>query len=120
VPSLFEKPRDLDSIKIDGVDFVSYSEGYLGPRGGGSKSKASRIRDFIQENHSEAFFSIEIAEKLVDHGVKIGDIMSTVRRMEKKRTVYVRGYRYNNRETPFTEGYLITWIDLAKPREVAF
>jgi hypothetical protein len=114
-----KKPVGLDSVRIDGVDFVSFSKEYLDPRGGGSKSKASRIRDFISDNPSEAFFSIEIAEKLSDHGVKIGDIMSTVRRMEKKRTVYVRGYRYNNRETPFTEGYLITWIDLEKPREQA-
>ena len=65
----------MDIVRIEGVDFVPYSEEYLDPRGGGSKSKASRIRDFIQDNPSEAFFSIEIAEKLAKHGVKIGDIM---------------------------------------------
>ncbi len=112
-------PEGKNSVKIEGIEFVSYSEKYLDPRGGGSRSKASRIRDFIMEYSTEAFFSTEIAERLSEHGVKIGDIMSTVRRMEKTRTVYVRGYRYNNRETPFTEGYMITWIDPDKPREQA-
>ena len=30
-----------------------------------------------------------------------------------------RGYRYHDRETPFREGYLITWVDQGKPREQA-
>jgi hypothetical protein len=51
--------------------------------------------------------------------VKPGDIMSTVRRLEKQRLVYVRGYRNHDRETPFQEGYLLTWIDRDKPREEA-
>jgi hypothetical protein len=113
------KPEVVESVKLDGIEFVSYAEEYLDPRGGGSKSKASRVRDFIRGNNGKAFFSIEIAEALKEHGVKAGDIMSTVRRMEKQRLVYVRGYRYHDRETPFREGYLITWVDQYKPREQA-
>ncbi len=39
----------------------------------------------------------------------------SVRRLERKGLVYVRGYR----ETSFKEGFLITWIDPSKPRELA-
>ena len=113
------KPDGVDSFKLNGIEFVAYAKEYLDPRGGGSKSKASRIRDFIKKNNGKAFFSIEIAEALKEHGVKVGDIMSTVRRMERDRTVYVRGYRYHDRETPFREGYLITLIDQGKSREQA-
>ena len=113
------KPEDVDSVKVNEVEFVAYAKEHLDPRGGGSKSKASRIRDFIEKNDKKAFFSIEIAEALKEHGVKTGDIMSSVRRMEKQRQVYVRGYRYHDRETPFREGYLITFIDQGKPREQA-
>lgn len=45
--------------------------------------------------------------------------MSTVRRAERKGLVYVRGYRMHDRQTPFKEGYLLTWIDQEKPREEA-
>ena len=33
--------------------------------------------------------------------------------------VYVRGYKSDDRQTPFREGYLITWIDQDIPREKA-
>jgi len=33
--------------------------------------------------------------------------------------VYVRGYRYHDCETPFREGYMITWVDQELPREEA-
>ena len=111
--------NNVDSVRIDGLEYVSYSEKHLDPRGGRGKSKAGMIRDFLRENRGKAWFSKEIANTLKEKGVKIGDIMSTVRRMERKRLVYVRGYRYHDRETPFSEGYLITWIDEEKSREEA-
>jgi len=44
------RPEGIDSLVVDGVEFVAFDERYLDPRGGGSKSKASRIRDFIEEH----------------------------------------------------------------------
>jgi hypothetical protein len=45
--------------------------------------------------------------------------MANVRRWEKQGLVYVRGYKTEERETPFREGYLVTWLDQGKPREAA-
>jgi len=45
--------------------------------------------------------------------------MSNIRRFEKKGLVYVRGYKGDNKQTPFKKGYLITWIDHDKPRKQA-
>jgi hypothetical protein len=45
--------------------------------------------------------------------------MSSVRRLEKKGMVYVRGYRMHDKQTPFKDGYLLTWIDIGKSREQA-
>jgi hypothetical protein len=45
------------------------------------------------------------------------DVMSTVRRYD--RLIYVRGYRSEDRQTPFREGYLLTWFDQDIPREKA-
>jgi len=56
---------------------------------------------------------------LKDEGVKVSDIMSNVRRFEKRGVVYVRGYKTEERQTPFKEGYLITWLDEKLPREQA-
>jgi len=60
-----------------------------------------------------------VAEALKDKGIKPRDIMTNVRRFEEKGLVYVRGYRTDYGETPFKEGYLLTWIDQDKPREQA-
>jgi hypothetical protein len=43
--------------------------------------------------------------------------MATVRRYD--RFVYVRGYRSDDGQTPFKEGYLLTWLDQSKLRELA-
>lgn len=43
--------------------------------------------------------------------------MTNVRRLERKGLVYVRGYRTGYGETPFKEGFLITWLEPSKPRE---
>jgi hypothetical protein len=49
--------------------------------------------------------------------VKICDVTNTTRRY--KQFVCVRGYRTEDRQTPFREGYLLTWLDQDKPREQA-
>ena len=107
-----------DSVSMRGLRFVKYDEKYLDSRGSG-KNKAQVIREFIENNSDRAFYSTEILEALKDDGIKQRDIMSTVRRAEKRGLVYARGYRTHDKQTPFKEGYLITWIDPNKPREQA-
>jgi len=104
---------------ISGRRFVSFSKEYLDPRGGGGHSKSKAIRDFLAANSDRAFYSTDIARELSGLGVKVRDVMACVRRLEAKRSVYVRGYRTNERQTPFKEGYIITWIDAKKQREKA-
>jgi hypothetical protein len=113
------KPEEKDSLTVEGRRFVSYAPEFLDARGGRKVSKAQRILDYIQDHRDAAFFSTEIAEELKEYGVKVRDIMSNVRRFEEKSLVYVRGYKTDERQTPFSKGYLITWLDPDKPREEA-
>jgi len=113
------RPEGKDSMVIDGHEFVKYAEEYLDVRGGGKRSKAQTILDFIGKNKDRAFFSSELAEFLKDKSVKTRDVMSNVRRFEQKGLVYVRGYKMDDRQTPFKEGYLITWLNPEKPRQEA-
>ena len=113
------KPEGKDSVLIDGRRFVSYDRKYLDARGGGRRSKAQMILDYITEHNDRAFFSKDIAVALKAEGVKVRDIMSNMRRFEEKGLVYVRGYKTDERQTPFKRGYLITWLDPDKPREEA-
>lgn len=113
------KPEGMESLLIDGRKFVKYSKEYLDVRGGGKLSKAQRILGFLKSHENNAFFSTEIAEALKNYGVKVRDVMSNVRRFEQNGVVYVRGYKTDERQTPFKEGYLITWLDSSKPREEA-
>jgi len=107
-----------DSAAIRGLRFVKYHKKQLDRRDSG-KSKAELIRNFLKEHSDRAFYSTEVAEALKDERIEQRDIMSTVRRAERKGLVYVRGYRMHDRQMPFKEGYLLTWIDQAKPREEA-
>jgi len=111
------KPDGANSLRVDGNEFVSYSEEHLDVRGGGRKSKAQMVLDFLRRNKDRAWFSTEISEELKENGVRIGDIMPNVRRFERKGLVYVRGYKLEDRQTPFKEGYLLTWLDVGKSRE---
>ncbi len=113
------RPGERDEIRVGGLEFVTFQPDYLDPRGGGSKSKAKAILEFLQSHPREAFFSKQIAQALAGHGVKIADIMANVRRYERQGLLYVRGYRTDQRQTPFLDGYLITWIDRTKPRDKA-
>jgi hypothetical protein len=109
---------EKESFSTQGLRFVKYQKKYLDKRGSG-KSKAQFIRTFLHDNSDKAFYSTEIARILKDKNIEQQDVMSAVRRAEKKRLVYVRGYRTNNWQTPFREGYLITWIDSDLPRDKA-
>jgi hypothetical protein len=111
------RPKGKDSVIIDGHRFVSYDERYLDIRARKGKSKARLILDFLKDNSDKAFYSTEIAEALKDEGVLVRDVMCNLRRYEKKGLVYIRGYRSHDGQTPFKEGYLITWIDQEKEED---
>jgi hypothetical protein len=104
------RPGDIDKLSINGVDFELYHEDTQLQ----SPSKASRIREFVEENCGKAYFSTEIVQSL---RVNPADVMPNVRRFEKQGLVFVRGYREADRESPFAKGYLLTWIDTALGRD---
>ncbi|MCL2643619.1 MAG: hypothetical protein FWD52_08970 [Candidatus Bathyarchaeota archaeon] len=109
--------RVVSSVFLGGVEYVAYNRKYLDRRGGvGEVSKANCIRQFLFENRDRAHFSRGVVEALKDKEVIICDVMSTVRRLEAKGRVYVRGYRSHDKQTPFRDGFLLTWIDEYKPR----
>jgi len=111
------RPDESVSLQIQGSKFVSYKKEYLDARGARETSKARLVLSFLKENSDRAFFSIEIAKTLTDKGMKIRDVMATVRRYEN--LVYVRGYRTEEGQTPFRNGYILTWIAQEKSREQA-
>ena len=113
------RPEGVDSLRIAGQLFVEYADEYLDQRGARKESKARMVLSFLKENGGQAWYSKEVAEALRERGVKPFDVMGNVRRFEKKGLVYVRGYRSDMGETPFREGYLLTWIEQGKPREEA-
>jgi hypothetical protein len=113
------KPKGKDSVCLEGHEFVKYDEAYLDVRGGGKLSKAQMVLSFLEKHRDRAYFSTEIVEALKDKGVLNRDIMANVRRFEKRGLVYVRGYKMDDRQTPFKNGYLITWLDPEKPRKEA-
>ena len=104
-----------DSVGFQGVRFVKCEDRLEEP----GESKAELVRRFLENNNSHAFYATEVAEALKENGIEQRDVMSTVRRAEKQGLVYVRGYQTHDRQTPFKEGYLITWIDPSKPRKQA-
>jgi len=113
------KPDGVNSIEIQGKRFVGYAKKHLDIRGARETSKSRLVLNFLRGNSDRAFYSTEIAETLKDKGVSVGDVIGAARRAERKGLVYVRGYRTHDRQTPFRQGYLLTWIDLDKPREEA-
>lgn len=111
------KTGEKESAQIKGRKFVAFKEEHRDARGARGASKAQLIVNYLSEHSERAFFSSDIAQALADRGVKPRDIMATVRRYGD--SVYIRGYRTDQRQTPFKEGYLLTWIDKSKPREQA-
>jgi len=108
-----------DSARVGGVEFVPYGEEYLSPKIPKGESKSKRIIRFLMENGDRAWYSTEIVERLTDDGIKSSNVMPAVRRAEKKGLLFVRGYRTETRQTPFSLGFLMAYIDQDKPRDVA-
>ncbi len=114
------KPSGREELELGGRRYVSFAPEYLDPRGGGGASKAGLILGYLRERSDRAFFSTEVAEALRDRGIKVRDVMSSARRWERKGLVYVRGYKGAERQTPFREGYMLTWVEQGRPRDEAF
>ena len=113
------RPENTDSLLIDGQEFVKFDIKYMDVRGGGKYSKAKKVLDFLKEHEDRAWFTTEVAEALKGEGVRTVDVMSNVRRFERRGLVYVRGYQSDEGQTPFKEGFLITWLESDKPRKQA-
>lgn len=113
------RPEGGKTTRISGRKFVAYAKKYLDRRGTRGRSKSKLILEFLKHNRGRAFYSIEVVQKLEKKGIKPRDVMSTARRYERKGMVYVRGYRTHDRQTPFKEGYLLTWVEQDKPRDEA-
>ena len=117
-----EQGEEIADIKatptvIDGHRFFRFSSEYSDKRGNrGNKSKAQLILNFLKHNSDRAFYSTEIFNALKEKGITMPDIMTTARRYERKGLLYVRGYQTHDSQSPFQEGYLITWIDQGDDR----
>lgn len=110
-------PKQRERLTYNGIRFVAYSIEYADSRGAKATSKAQFVLNFLRDHPDSAFFSKAIYEALKDRGVMLRDVMATIRRYD--RLVYVRGYRSEERQTPFREGYLLTWIDQTKEHDAA-
>ena len=97
-----------ESLSVEGVRYVPFSEDVLSGKFPKGKSKARMIVDYLEEHQSKAFYSLDVWEALESEGVTKPDIMSTVRRYEKKGNVFVRGYRSDRNQTPFARGFILT------------
>jgi len=106
--------ENRDDRGISNTRFVFYQQSTIHSP---SKSKARIVLEYLKEHADKAFFSKDIADALADSGVRISDVMSNTRRYERQGLVYVRGYRTHDRQTPFKEGYLLTWLNADLPRE---
>ena len=113
------QPEGKDRVETGGVEYVSFSKKHLDVRGGGGKSKAKLILEFLKKNSNQAFFSTDIVKRLSSREVRVSDIMANARRWEHQGLVYIRGYRQDDRQTPFKEGYLLTWINQDEDRDEA-
>ena len=100
---------EKESVNFDGKNFIAYGLAKRDSRGARGDSKAQAVLSYMRENPDKAFFSTDVAKVLADKGVKQRDVMATVKRYND--SVYVRGYRTDQNQTPFKEGYLLTWIE---------
>ncbi len=106
-----------ESLSLKGENFIAYELAKRDPRGARIDSKAQAVLGYLRENPDKAFFSTDVAKALADKGVRQRDVMSTVKRYED--SVYFRGYKTDQNQTPFKEGYLLTWIGGDTPRKQA-
>jgi len=112
---LFVLGNGGEETATDNVRFLSHSDT---PRTA-KPNKAQLVINFLRDNGDRAFYTTEIAARLKESGVTIRDVGVNLRRYEKRGQVYFRGYRHAEHETPFAAGYIVTYVDPNKPREMA-
>lgn len=110
--------RNSDSLELHGTRFVKYNK-KLAKKNVNEVNKTKLVLNFLENNSDKAFYSKQIVEALKDRNIKPSDVMTVVRKAERKGMVYVRGYKMHDKQTPFKEGYLLTWITPGKNREKA-
>ena len=115
---MLSSSRSSDSLSLHGTRFVKYNK-KLAKKNVNEVSKAKLVLNFLENNSDKAFYSKEVVEALKDRNIKPSDVMTMVRKAERKGLVYVRGYKMHDKQTPFKEGYLLTWITPDKNREKA-
>ena len=98
------------------ADFVKFEDRLKDGRNNQVENKAVRVLSFLQEHADQAYYSRDIVDILK---VKTCDIMANVRRFEKKGLVYVRGYQSHDRRSPFSKGYILTYINQTLQRDQA-
>jgi len=57
-------PKGERRVRLGGHEFVSFSKRYLDARGGGTKSKARLILEFLQTHADRAWYSKQIVDEL--------------------------------------------------------
>ena len=95
-------------------EFVKYDDRLKDGRNKGCESKARKVFSYLKEHPNQAFYSKDIVEALK---VKVPDVMANVRRFESKGLVYVRGYHSHDRRSPFSRGYILTYVNQEMPRD---
>ena len=82
------RPEGVDSIVLDDRGFVKYGKEHLDVRGGGKKSKAQRILEYLRKHRDQAFSSKNVAEALKAYGVKVREEVACLRsRLQDGRSV---------------------------------
>jgi hypothetical protein len=99
-----------------GAQYVAYGERKKDGRSREVESKAGKILQFLASNSYKAFYSKDIVKEI---GVKSSDIMTNVRRFERKGLVFVRGYQSHDHRSPFSKGFILTYINQNSPRDQA-
>lgn len=58
-------------------------------RGGGAKSKAGIIQEFLERNLGKTFYSTEVVEALKGEGVRAADVMTNARHRGRRGLVCI-------------------------------
>lgn len=96
--------------------FVKYDERYKDGKSQGVESKAQKIVDYLKAHRDQAFYSRDIRDTLK---VKGCDIMANIRRYEGKGWIFVRGYQTHDKRSPFSKGFILTYVNQDMPRDLA-
>ncbi|MHA2403463.1 MAG: hypothetical protein ACXADH_10775 [Candidatus Kariarchaeaceae archaeon] len=80
------------------AEYVTYDEKLMDGQDKQIESKAQKILNFLQEHRDRAFYKYRIVSKLE---IRSCDVMANIRRFEQQGRVFVRGYQYHNKRSPF-------------------